>query len=68
MSNTASVTPLKVADPPELLTAREAAEMLRITTKTLESYQARGVIPTVRFGTRKRFLRSEVERVMRSGF
>jgi excisionase family DNA binding protein len=45
---------------PELLTAREVEQLLRIDVKTIYSYVQRGLIPYVRIQSNVRFVRSQL--------
>ena len=48
----------------ELMTAREVAEMLRIRVSTVEDYARRGLLPSVKLGRHRRFIRSELEQAI----
>lgn len=50
------------ADPNELLTAKEVAEILSISVKTVYSYVQRGLIPYIRMQSNVRFIRSEIDK------
>jgi len=45
----------------ELLTADEVAELLHIPRSTVGDYARRGVLPSIKLGRHRRFLRSDVE-------
>ena len=45
---------------PELLTAKELQELLKIDVKTIYSYVQRGLIPYVRIQSNVRFRRQEI--------
>jgi len=44
----------------ELLTADEVAELLHIPRSTVSDYALRGVLPGIKLGRHRRFLRSDV--------
>jgi excisionase family DNA binding protein len=48
----------------ELLTAAEVASILRLKVSTVEDYARRGVLPSVKVGRHRRFIRSELERAI----
>lgn len=58
----ASSTPRQpnFTDLPEILTARELEELLRIDVKTIYGYVQRGLIPYVRIQSNLRFRKQEV--------
>jgi excisionase family DNA binding protein len=45
----------------ELLTADEVAELLHIPRSTVSDYARRGVLPSIKLGRHRRFLRSDIE-------
>lgn len=45
----------------ELLTAEEVAELLHFPSSTVSDYARRGVLPSIKLGRHRRFLRSDVE-------
>jgi excisionase family DNA binding protein len=45
----------------ELMTARQVADLLQVPTSTIEDYARRGVLPSLKLGRHRRFVRSEVE-------
>ncbi len=45
----------------ELLTSREVAELLRMKRTTIEDYARRGILPSLKLGRHRRFVRSDVE-------
>jgi len=55
----------------EILTAQQLAEMLRMQRSTIEDYGRRGVIPSIKLGRHRRYIRSDVvgliERLRRTG-
>lgn len=51
---------LAAARAPRLLTAPEAAELLRIRESTLRDYGRRGIVPCIRIGRHVRFLESDL--------
>jgi excisionase family DNA binding protein len=48
----------------ELMTAHEVAEVLRMRVSTIEGYARRGLLPSVKVGRHRRFIRSEIERAV----
>lgn len=48
----------------ELMTAHEVAEILKLRTSTVEDYARRRVLPSVKLGRHRRFIRSQVERAV----
>ncbi len=56
-----------VVAPSEWLDADEAAEMLRLTRKSLYSAAARGQVPVHRIGRRVRFHRGELDALLLGG-
>jgi len=44
----------------EILTAQQLAEMLRMQRSTIEDYGRRGVIPSIKLGRHRRYVRSDV--------
>lgn len=48
----------------ELLTADQVAGLLQMRLSTVEDYARRGVLPSVKLGRHRRFIRSEVERAI----
>jgi excisionase family DNA binding protein len=44
----------------ELLTAHEVAELLRVPRSTVSDYARRGVLPSIKLGRHRRFVRSDV--------
>jgi excisionase family DNA binding protein len=49
---------------PSLLTLDEAAEILRLSRRTLENWIRQGKLTPIRFGRNVRIERSEVERLL----
>ena len=45
----------------ELMTAEQMAGILQMRVSTVESYARRGLLPSVKVGRHRRFIRSEVE-------
>jgi excisionase family DNA binding protein len=45
----------------EILTADEVAEMLRLRTSTVHEYARRGLLPSIKLGRSRRFVRADVE-------
>ncbi len=56
---TTSQAPTSVLD--ELMTAGEVATILQLRVSTVEDYARRGVLPSIKVGRHRRFLRSEVD-------
>lgn len=52
----------------ELLTAAEVAAILRLRVSTVEDYARRGVLPSVKVGRHRRFVRSQLERAIAARF
>lgn len=48
----------------ELMTARQIAETLQMRVSTVEAYARRGLLPSVKLGRHRRFIKSEVERAI----
>lgn len=48
----------------ELMTASQVAALLQMRLSTVESYARRGLLPSVKVGRHRRFIRSEVERAL----
>lgn len=44
----------------EILTAQQVAEMLSMRRSTIEDYGRRGVIPSIKVGRHRRYIRSDV--------
>lgn len=45
----------------ELLTARQLAKLLQMPPSTIENYARRGLLPSLKLGRHRRFVRSQVE-------
>lgn len=45
----------------ELMTADQVAEILQLRRSTIEDYARRGVLPSIKLGRHRRFVRSQVE-------
>jgi excisionase family DNA binding protein len=45
----------------EILTAQQIASLLQMPVSTVEDYARRRVLPSIKLGRRRRFIRSEVE-------
>jgi excisionase family DNA binding protein len=45
----------------ELMTARQIADVLQMRVSTIESYARRGLLPSIKLGRHRRFVRSRVE-------
>ena len=48
----------------ELMTSSQVAALLQMRLSTVESYARRGLLPSVKVGRHRRFIRSEVERAL----
>lgn len=48
----------------ELMTARQIAETLQMRLSTVEAYARRGLLPSIKLGRHRRFIKSEVERAI----
>jgi excisionase family DNA binding protein len=48
----------------ELVTAREVAAALQMRVSTVEEYARRGLLPSVKLGRHRRFVRSQVDRAI----
>jgi excisionase family DNA binding protein len=48
----------------ELMTSNQVAELLQMRTSTVEDYARRGVLPSVKVGRHRRFLRSHLEQAV----
>lgn len=48
----------------QLMTARDVAAILQLRVSTVEDYARRGVLPCIKLGRHRRFLRSQVERAI----
>lgn len=53
--------------PDRMLTTQEAAEVLRLSTKTLRLLARKGVVPSVRVGGQWRFSAEAVEKFTQNG-
>jgi excisionase family DNA binding protein len=47
------------------MTAQEVAALLRMRLSTVEDYARGGVLPSVKVGRHRRFIRSQVEQALR---
>ena len=45
----------------ELMTAGQVAELLQMRRSTVEDYARRGLLPSLKLGRHRRFVRSDVE-------
>ena len=45
----------------ELMTADQVAELLQMRRSTVEDYARRGLLPSLKLGRHRRFVRSDVE-------
>jgi excisionase family DNA binding protein len=50
----------------ELMTSSQVAALLQMRLSTVESYARRGLLPSVKVGRHRRFVRSQVERALTS--
>lgn len=48
----------------ELMTAREVAAVLQMKVSTVEDYARRGVLPSVKLGRHRRFIRSQLDEAL----
>jgi excisionase family DNA binding protein len=48
----------------ELMTAQQVAAILQLRVSTVEDYARRGVLPCIKLGRHRRFLRSQVEQAI----
>ena len=48
----------------ELMTAEQMAGVLQMRVSTVEGYARRGLLPSVKVGRHRRFLRSQVEQAI----
>ncbi|MBV9001221.1 MAG: helix-turn-helix domain-containing protein [Solirubrobacterales bacterium] len=48
----------------DLLTSQEIAAMLQLRPSTVEDYARRGVLPSLKLGRHRRFLRPQVEQAI----
>ena len=48
----------------ELLTSRQVASILQMKVSTVEDYARRGVLPSVKLGRHRRFIRSQLEQAL----
>jgi excisionase family DNA binding protein len=48
------------------MTASQVAALLQMRLSTVESYARRGLLPSVKVGRHRRFVRSQVERALSS--
>lgn len=48
----------------ELMTSSQVAALLQMRLSTVESYARRGLLPSVKVGRHRRFVRSDVERAL----
>jgi excisionase family DNA binding protein len=50
----------------ELMTSTQVAGLLQMRLSTVETYARRGLLPSVKVGRHRRFVRSQVERALAS--
>jgi excisionase family DNA binding protein len=48
------------------MTAKEVADVFRLPLSTVEGYARRGLLPSLKVGRHRRFLRSQVEQALRA--
>jgi excisionase family DNA binding protein len=48
------------------MTAQEVAALLHMRLSTVEDYARRGLLPSIKVGRHRRFIRSQVEQALRS--
>jgi excisionase family DNA binding protein len=48
----------------EILTCEQVAALLQLRRSTVEDYARRGVLPSLKLGRHRRFVRSQVERAI----
>jgi excisionase family DNA binding protein len=48
----------------ELMTAEQVAALLLLPASTVKDYARRGVLPSIKLGKHRRFVRSQVERAI----
>ena len=48
----------------ELMTSSQVAALLQMRLSTVESYARRGLLPSVKVGRHRRFIRSQLERAL----
>ncbi|MFN8863017.1 MAG: helix-turn-helix domain-containing protein [Flavobacteriales bacterium] len=54
------LNPQPQGDPDELVTRKQAAQLLGVSLPTLHDYTTRGIIPGYRIGTRVRYKKGEI--------
>jgi excisionase family DNA binding protein len=65
------VTPAPAGDPPpadsllfELMTTEEVADLLAMRRSTIDDYARRGLLPSLKLGRHRRFIRTDVIRAI----
>lgn len=60
--------PKKIEEYPEILTLKEACELLNCHPNTLRNWDNKGILKAIRFGTRKdrRYRKSDVIKILRN--
>ncbi len=48
----------------ELMTARQVASIFQMKVSTVEDYARRGLLPSVKVGRHRRFIRSQLEQAL----
>ena len=71
MPPTRSTPGRRALDPPrtrsvldDVMTSAETAEILGLRVSTVEDYARRGLLPSIKLGRHRRFLRSQVEQAI----
>lgn len=59
------ITPDGLEDPNELITKKEAAKLLGVTTVTVDTYARKGLLEKKRIGSRVRFRRGDVRKLIK---
>ena len=62
--------PKKIEDYPEILTLKEACELLNCHPNTLRNWDNKGILKAIRFGARKdrRYRKSDVLKILRNNY
>lgn len=71
MPTTRSTPARRAPDPPgprsvldDVMTSAQTAEILGLRVSTVEDYARRGLLPSIKLGRHRRFLRSQVEQAI----
>jgi excisionase family DNA binding protein len=63
-----SAPALEIPQPPGYLTKEEVAQLLKVTTRTVEAYMRQGWLPFVRLGNRTvRFRAADIDAALSTG-